>query len=54
MMICSSCGREFEASSDSESLCPQCSAELLSTKPFEPAPGRLRELLESPAIILIA
>jgi rhomboid protease GluP len=54
MMICSSCGREFEASSDTESLCPQCLAESLSAKPAGPAPGRLQLLLESPAIVLIA
>ena len=54
MMICSSCGREFEASSDTESLCPQCSAEVLSAKPGEAAPGRLQLLFESPTIVLIA
>ncbi len=54
MMICSSCGREFEASSDTESLCPQCSAEPLSAKPAEPAAGRLQRLFESPTVILIA
>ncbi len=54
MIICSSCGREFEASSDTESLCPQCSAEVLSAKPGEAAPGRLQLLFESPTIVLIA
>jgi rhomboid protease GluP len=54
MTICTHCGREFQASSDSEALCPQCSAEYLTGKPVEAAPGRLRQLLESPTIVLIA
>jgi membrane associated rhomboid family serine protease/Flp pilus assembly protein TadD len=54
MNICSSCGREFEASSDSEALCPQCAAEVLSSRAAEAAPSRLRQLLESPTIVLIA
>jgi rhomboid protease GluP len=49
MMICPSCGREFEASSGTELLCPQCSAE-----PPAAAPSRLRQLFESPTILLIA
>jgi rhomboid protease GluP len=54
MSICVSCGRAFEASSDTESSCPQCSAEQLSAKPPEAAPGRLRQAFESPTIVLIA
>src|SRR5208282_6205170 len=54
MTICTSCGREFEASSDSEALCPQCAAESLSSRPPEAKPSRLRRLLESPTIVLIA
>jgi membrane associated rhomboid family serine protease/cytochrome c-type biogenesis protein CcmH/NrfG len=54
MNICASCGRDFEASSDTESLCPQCSAESLSGRTEEARPGRLRTLLESPTIVLIA
>ena len=52
MNICTNCGREFEATSDSEALCPQCSAEQL--KPAQAAPGRLQQLSESPTIVLIA
>ena len=54
MTICASCGREFEASSDTEWMCPQCAAESLSSRPVEAVPGRLRQLLESPTIVLIA
>jgi membrane associated rhomboid family serine protease/cytochrome c-type biogenesis protein CcmH/NrfG len=54
MTICAYCGRDFEASSDTETLCPQCSAEVLPAKPDELAPGRLRQALESPTIVLIA
>ena len=51
MTICTYCGRGFEARSDADTLCPQCSAELL---PAESAPSRLRQALESPTIVLIA
>jgi membrane associated rhomboid family serine protease/Flp pilus assembly protein TadD len=54
MTICSSCGREFQASSDGEALCPQCAAEYLSSRPVTARPSRLRLYLESPTIILIA
>jgi membrane associated rhomboid family serine protease/cytochrome c-type biogenesis protein CcmH/NrfG len=54
MTICANCGREFEASSDSEPLCPQCMAEQLSPRPAEVVPSRLRQLSESPTIVLIA
>jgi len=59
MSVCASCGREFEASSDTESLCPQCSAQQLSATPAEEVPGRLRlafmrRACESPTIVLIA
>jgi len=54
MTICTSCGREFPASSDTEALCPQCAAELPTTKPAEASPSRLRQLMESPTIVLIA
>ena len=54
MTICSSCGREFQASSDSEALCPQCAAEYVSARPVQARPSRLRLYLESPTIILIA
>jgi rhomboid protease GluP len=55
MNICAGCGREFEADSDAESLCPQCAAESLSINPVtETVPSRLRRLLESPTIVLIA
>jgi membrane associated rhomboid family serine protease/Flp pilus assembly protein TadD len=40
MTICASCGREFEASSDTELMCPQCAAESLSSKPADALPGR--------------
>ena len=54
MNICASCGREFEAESDSESLCPQCAAETLSPRPVEePPPPRLL-WLQSPTLLLIA
>ena len=52
MNICTNCGRDFEAASDSEALCPQCSAEQM--KPAQTAPGRLQQLSESPTIVLIA
>ncbi len=54
MVICTGCGREFESATDTENLCPQCQAEILSTLPPDPEPGRLRRLLESPTIVLIA
>src|SRR6266702_1581292 len=54
MTICTYCGREFEASSDTEHLCPQCAAEVISTTPAEAPPSRFRQVLESPTIILIA
>jgi rhomboid protease GluP len=54
MTICSSCGREFEASSDTETVCPHCAAELVTAKPVDPAPGPVRKALESPTIVLIA
>jgi rhomboid protease GluP len=54
MTICASCGREFQASSDTETLCPQCSAEGLQVMPADAAPSRLRQAFESPTIILIA
>ena len=54
MTICTSCGREFEAYSDTEPFCPQCSAEQLSAKPPAAEQSRLRRLLESPTIVLIA
>jgi rhomboid protease GluP len=52
MNICANCGRDFEATSDSEALCPQCSAEQF--RPAQPVPGRLQQLSESPTIVLIA
>jgi len=54
MTICTSCGREFEAASDTESHCPQCVAESSPSRPVEPAPGRFMLALESPTIVLIA
>lgn len=54
MTICTHCGREFQASSDGEALCPQCSAEQPAGNFVEAPPGRLRRLLESPTIVLIA
>jgi rhomboid protease GluP len=54
MTVCAYCGREFEASSDSETLCPQCAAELLSANPEPAPPSRLRRLFESPTVVLIA
>lgn len=56
MMTCTSCGREFEAASDNETLCEQCAAESLSLAPppQQERPGRLRLMLESPTILLIA
>ena len=54
MNICTSCGREFGAFSDTEPLCPQCSAEQHSARPATSEPGRLRRLFESPTIVLIA
>ena len=54
MTICAHCGREFPASSDSETLCPQCSAELIPAKQPEPMPSRIRQVLESPTVVLIA
>src|ERR1700687_6229578 len=54
MTICASCGREFAASSDTASLCPQCAAESLSGRLADARPGRLRRFLESPTIVLIA
>ena len=39
MNICASCGREFEADSDAEALCPQCAAESLSIHPSKPTTG---------------
>jgi rhomboid protease GluP len=54
MTICASCGREFQASSDMETMCPQCSAEPFSLNPAPPAPSRLRQAFESPTIVLIA
>jgi rhomboid protease GluP len=54
MTTCTSCGREFEASSDAETLCPHCAAEVLPSKPVDPAPGPVRKALESPTIVLIA
>ncbi len=58
MTNCASCGREFEASSDTEQLCPQCAAELQSpalpvTENSAPR-GRLRRSLESPTVVLVA
>jgi rhomboid protease GluP len=53
MTICASCGREFQASSDSEALCPQCAAESLTNQPAAAGPSRLRQLLTSPTIVLI-
>ncbi len=52
MNICTNCGRDFEAASDSEALCPQCSAEQVEA--CSAAPGRLQQLSESPTIVLIA
>ena len=69
MNICTSCGREFEAGSDSESLCPQCAAESGSStlaaqtlrveggtraSAMEVSPRRRRLWLESPTLALIA
>ncbi|PSH04543.1 MAG: hypothetical protein CXZ00_06910 [Acidobacteria bacterium] len=52
MTTCAYCGREFETSDDTETLCPQCATELLAQP--ETAPSRLRQVLDSPTIILIA
>ena len=57
MTICAGCGREFEADSDTETLCPQCAAESLPNSFFRPVATALirrRRLLESPTIVLIA
>jgi rhomboid protease GluP len=54
MRICSSCGRHFEASSDSEALCPQCASEPRSQLQAHSQPGLLRRWLHSPTIVLIA
>lgn len=58
MTNCASCGREFESSSDTEHLCPQCAAEVQSPAPpdvvGQAQRGRLRQSLESPTIVLIA
>ena len=54
MTNCSSCGREYQASSDGEALCPQCAAEYISSRPVEARPSRLRLYLGSPTIVLIA
>ena len=54
MNICASCGREFEAESDSESLCPQCAAESLSVRPIEEPPPPRLFWLQSPTLLLIA
>jgi membrane associated rhomboid family serine protease/Flp pilus assembly protein TadD len=54
MNICASCGREFEAESDSESLCPQCAAESLSMRPAEEPPPPRLFWLQSPTLLLIA
>lgn len=37
-----------------ESRCPQCAAEQFSAYPVQAAPSRLRQLLESPTIVLMA
>jgi rhomboid protease GluP len=66
MTVCSYCGRAFEASSDAETLCPQCAGGLAAPEPPAPQrsqqptqqptqqPSRLRAYLESPTIVLIA
>jgi membrane associated rhomboid family serine protease/Flp pilus assembly protein TadD len=54
MTICSSCGREFQASSEGEALCRQCAAEYVSARPVQARPSRLRMYMQSPTIILIA
>ena len=54
MNICASCGREFEADSDSDALCPQCAAESLSMRPVQEAPAAGRLWLQSPTLLLIA
>jgi rhomboid protease GluP len=54
MTVCTSCGREFAASSDAEALCPQCATESIYIRPPEPAPSRRRQFLESPTFVLIA
>ena len=54
MTICSSCGREFQASSEGEALCRQCAAEYLPARPVQARPSRLRMYMNSPTIILIA
>ncbi len=54
MTNCSSCGREYQASSDGEALCSQCAAEYISSRPVEARPSRLRLYLGSPTIVLIA
>ena len=55
MSFCASCGREFQASSDAETSCLQCSAELSPTKPVAaPAPRRIRRTFESPTVVLVA
>jgi len=54
MTVCSSCGREFQAASNAEALCPPCAAEYLSARPAEVRPSRLQLYLQSPTIVLIA
>jgi rhomboid protease GluP len=54
MTVCSSCGREFESSSDSETLCPQCASELSAQEPQARRTSRLWLYFQSPTIVLIA
>jgi len=54
MTHCASCGREFEASSDTEHLCPHCAAELQQPIVSDPPRGRVRQALESPTVVLVA
>lgn len=54
MINCASCGREFEAASDAENLCPQCAAELQQPIASRPSRGRMRQVWESPTLVLVA
>jgi len=54
MTNCASCGREFQAASDTEHLCPQCAAELHQPIAPDPPRGRVRQALESPTVVLVA
>jgi membrane associated rhomboid family serine protease/Flp pilus assembly protein TadD len=54
MIHCASCGREFPASSDAESICPQCAAELHQPPAPPSAPLRSQRLFDSPTFVIVA